>query len=155
MPQIHEQEAAGLWRQVGAVVGGWRQRLGRALDDARSRSALRNEFAHLEQAGELDLVLDDIGLSRAAVPTLVHNHPGAARRLAGMLKRLRIEPSQETQNGAEMRAIQRSCLLCAVSGHCERWLASGSNEDPHQFCPNGSALDELVVSGKATYSQKP
>lgn len=155
MSEHYDQPATGVWQHVGAVVSGLKQRIGRAVDNARARSELRSEFAHLDQAGELDLVLSDIGLSRSELPTLVHNHPGAARRLAAMLKRLRIKLAPEVENDAEMRAIQRTCLLCAASGHCDRWLATESSDNPHRFCPNGDAFDDLVTSGKASYDPTP
>jgi len=154
MTQIHNQEANGFWQTVGTAVSGWAGNLAGAFENARARSALRSEFDRLDQAGELDHVLNDIGLSRYELPTLYRNHAGSARRLADMLKRLRIEVSPRAQNGAEMRAIQRTCLLCAVSGRCDRWLKSETGEDPHEFCPNGLAFDQMVIAGEATYNQK-
>jgi uncharacterized protein YjiS (DUF1127 family) len=155
MTQIHDQGTSSLWQNVGSAVSGWMRGLSSAFENARARSALRSEFDRLDQAGELDHVLNDIGLSRYQLPTLYRNHSGSARRLADMLKRLRIEVSPRAQNGLEMRAIQRTCLLCAVSGRCDRWVKSDSGEDPHEFCPNGLAFDQMVITGEASYNPKP
>jgi uncharacterized protein YjiS (DUF1127 family) len=133
------------------LVGRCKARLARAIGDARARAALRAELAHLETAGQLGRVLSDVGISPAEVSTLTKNHPGAPRRLAAMLNRLRIEVAPTARDGAEMRAIQRTCLLCAASGHCDRWLRSDGSEDPRHFCPNAEAFVDLIAPGKATY----
>lgn len=133
-----------------ALIGRCTSRLARVISDVRDRAALRAEFAHLRASGQLDRVLSDIGVDPTEVSTLIENHPGAPRRLAAMLRRLRIEPTQQGLNSGDMRAIQRSCLLCAASGKCDRWLQSESTEDPSHFCPNSEAFNDLIASGKAT-----
>ncbi len=132
------------------LVARCKSRLARAIGDMRDRAALRSEFAHLRDAGQLDRVLTDIGIEPAQLSTLIDNHPGAARRMAEMLRRLRIEPTAQGADSADMRAIQRTCLLCAATGKCEHWLHSKSTEDPSSFCPNSDAFHDLVSSGKAT-----
>ena len=56
----HEDTKGGLW-----------QRIQLAFDDTRTRWSLRTELARLEEVGELDVVLSDLGLSRAEVPVIV------------------------------------------------------------------------------------
>jgi hypothetical protein len=73
--------------------------------------------------------------------------------MAAMLRHLRIEPRPEAVNSMDMRAIQRTCLLCAASGKCDRWLHSDGLEDPSSFCPNAKAFRDLVAEGRATYRQ--
>lgn len=146
-----DQPRTGICHRFAALVGRGKSYLVRAVDDARARAALRAEFAHLEQLGALDSVLSDLGTARTEVPILLKNHPGAARRLAAMLHRLRIEVAPEARNSAEMRMIQRTCALCAASGRCNRWLRSEGSEDPSHFCPNAAAFLDLLVKRKATY----
>jgi hypothetical protein len=135
-----------------ALLGRCRSRVVRAFDEMRQRAALRAEFAHLRDTGQLDRVLGDIGVEPTQIPTLIKNHPGAARRMTAMLRRLRIEPTPEAVNSVDIRAIQRTCLQCAASGKCDRWLHSQSSEHPSSFCPNSEAFRDLVAVGKATYA---
>jgi hypothetical protein len=136
-----------------ALVGRCKALLARAIGDARARAALRAELAHLKTTGELDRVLNDLGIGQSQISTLIENHPGSPRRLAAMLHRLSIEVAPVTCNSADMRAIQRTCLLCAASGHCERWLGSDGSEDPRHFCPNAAAFADLVSAREATYQR--
>jgi len=133
------------------LVGRGASRVARAIEDVRARSALRSELAQLAAIGQLDCVMSDLGIASAEVSTLVENHPGSARRLATMLRRLRIEVVPGAGGSVDVHAIQRTCLLCAASGHCEHWSRSEGSEDPRQFCPNSDAFVELVKSGKARY----
>jgi hypothetical protein len=125
-------------------------RVGRVIGEMRDRAVLRAEFAHLKENGQLDRVLSDLGIDPAELPTLIRNHPGAPRRLAAMLRYLRIETTKEGKSSWEMRAIQRTCSLCETSGKCDHWLRSERSEDPGGFCPNTPAFRDLVASGKAT-----
>jgi uncharacterized protein YjiS (DUF1127 family) len=150
MAQLVEDTPHGAWQKVGSKVTDMVRRLGRAVAEARSRAALRGELSRLEEAGELDLVLSDLGVSRSELPALAQNHPGASRRLAGMLHRLGIRVLPEALSSAEMRAIERTCLLCGNTGQCERWLRSSRPTSlARNFCPNSPAFDALVISGKA------
>ena len=133
-----------------ALLGRCRSRVARAFDEIRQRAVLRAEFAHLRNSGQLDRVLSDIGVDHSQISTLIKNHPGSARRMVAMLRRLRIEPTSEAVNSVDMRAIQRTCLLCAASGKCDRWLHSEGSEDPSSFCPNSEAFRDLVAEGMAT-----
>lgn len=121
----------------------------RAIGEVRDRAALRAEFAHLRETGQLERVLSDIGVDPAELPTLIKNHPGAPGRLAAMLRHLRIEATKDGRGSFEMRAIERTCSLCETSGKCDRWLRSNGSEDPSTFCPNTQAFHDLVASGKA------
>ncbi|MGH7124746.1 MAG: DUF6455 family protein [Stellaceae bacterium] len=136
----------GLLRLIGSCTS----RVARVIGEARDRAALRAEFAHLRETGQLERVLGDIGVDPAEVPTLIRNHPGAPRRLAAMLRYLRIEATKEGRSSLEMRTIERTCSLCEASGKCDNWLRSDGSEDPATFCPNTQAFHELVTSGKAT-----
>lgn len=150
MSQSLEETQSQTSNGLLALIGRCASRLTRAIGDVRDRAALRAEFARLRESGQLDRVLGDLGVEQSQVPTLIDNHPGSARRMAAMLRRLRIEPTSAGRDSTDMRAIQRTCLLCAASGRCDRWLRSESSEDPSHFCPNAEAFSDLVASGKAT-----
>jgi uncharacterized protein DUF6455 len=151
MNQPLEEPRVDMPNRLAALIGRCKSRLARAIGEVRARAALRAELARLQASGQLDRVLGDIGIAPAEVSTLIENHPGARRRLATMLHRLRIEVAPGDRESASMRAIQRTCLLCAASGHCDRWLRSDGSEDPRHFCPNAAAFVDLLVAGEATY----
>lgn len=140
---LHQTRKPGPMRGLAAALLGCKRRLSRVMRDAHARAELRQELTHLEEAGALDAVLSDAGLSRSEVPTIVENHPGAGQRLAGMLSRLGIGDTAAARGGAELQAIQRTCLLCRTSARCDRWLNGSSNDDPRRFCPNAEAFDEM------------
>jgi hypothetical protein len=151
MTQSLDEPRLEISNRLAALVGRCKARLARAVGAARERAALRAEFAHLETTGQLDRVLSDLGIARGEVPALIENHPGAPRRLATMLHRLRIEVAPSARDGAAMRPIQRTCLLCTASGRCDRWLRSDGSEDPRHFCPNAAAFVDLFAAREATY----
>jgi hypothetical protein len=151
MSQAREEMQSDTSKGLLALINRCTSRLSRAIGEMRDRAALRAEFAHLRETGELNRVLSDLGVEPSGVSTLIDNHPGSARRMAAMLRRLRIEPTQEELDSVDMRGIQRTCLLCAASGKCDRWLHSEGSEDPSHFCPNSEAFRDLVASGKAKY----
>ena len=152
MDQTIEETQSDTGTGFHALLGRCRSRVARAFDEIRHRAVLRAEFAHLRDTGQLDRVLSDIGVDPSQISTLIKNHPGSARRMAAMLRRLGIEPKPEALNSMDMRAIQRTCLLCAASGKCDHWLHSQGSEHPGNFCPNSEAFRDLVAVGKATYA---
>jgi uncharacterized protein YjiS (DUF1127 family) len=60
----------------------------------RERAALRRELRQLEQSGELDATLADIGLSRGQLETLLASDPAAADLLPRMMRRFRFGPGK-------------------------------------------------------------
>jgi hypothetical protein len=119
----------------------------RHLADARADRFLRNELAHefacLEQAGELDGVLNSLGLARGAVPFLLDNYPGALRRYCAMRRRLEIAtPEESARSGlVGLSGPRLKCLLCASAHRCERRLRSVKTGIP-DFCPNRKAFEQ-------------
>jgi uncharacterized protein DUF6455 len=149
MTQSHEETQSETSHGLLALIG----RVGRVIGEMRDRAALRAEFARLRDTGQLERVLGDIGVDPAELPTLIKNHPGAPRRLAAMLRHLRIDATKEGKSSWELRAIERTCSLCEAGAKCDRWLRSDGSEDPSHFCPNTQAFHDLVLAGKAT--QRP
>jgi hypothetical protein len=151
MSQVREEMQSDTSKGLVALINRCTSRFSRAIGEMWDRAALRAEFAHLRETGELNRVLSDLGVEPSGVATVIDNHPGSARRMTAMLRRLWIEPTQEGLDSVDMRGIQRTCLLCAASGKCDRWLHSEGSEDPSHFCPNSEAFRDLVASGKAKY----
>jgi uncharacterized protein YjiS (DUF1127 family) len=151
MTAMHDvQPASGVAQRVGAALAGLGQRLRTKLDDARERAALRAELAQLERVGELDHVLNDLGLSRGGIPLLVQNHPRSARLLAGMMQRIGIaapkDPLIRARLHTQLTEIRQQCLMCTETRRCERWLRSGETHGQGAFCPNTPAFARLRVA---------
>jgi hypothetical protein len=133
------QRIAALWDDV-------KRRVAIARIDARLRGELKYELKCLDEAGELDGALANIGLSRDAIPTLVKRYPGCVRRFTTMGRRLGIGRDRPPSLRGGLAALfgqRRRCLFCTESQRCERWLASGATEGYREFCPNASSFERM------------
>ncbi len=76
----------------------------------------------------------------------------SARRLAGMLARIGLDPAIATrgdwQTGAVICESRQRCRRCPREGVCEQWLA-GKLEGGNAFCPNARVFDALAEPGSA------
>jgi hypothetical protein len=136
----------GSWQRVRALLGSLKQRIATARDDARVRADLEYELACLDRMGELDGVLDNLGLSRAAIPMLVRQYPGAMRRYLAMTRRLGIgaQPAPNLRAGIDALFGPRlRCLLCSKTRPCDAWLRSGTGAEYRGFCPNAPVFERM------------
>jgi uncharacterized protein YjiS (DUF1127 family) len=132
------QAIAGVPRRVALTLEAWREHI-----------ALDCELAELETQGDLDKVLDDVGLSRSDIPRLLGSHPGCAHQLARMLEALRIAP-QQLESKTEMREVELRCIGCATWRRCRDWLDSEAADDRwRDFCPNANVFAPLVSRRQA------
>lgn len=134
--------------KAGGILGTWvevlRARIAAAREDARVRGELQLELACLDQAGELDGVLDSLGLSRGAVDFLLEQYPGSARRFGAMAERLGV--ADQLPPAAAIDALsgpRRRCLFCEEVRQCEHWIKDGQTEGYDKFCPNAPTFDAL------------
>ena len=130
---------AGAWDQ-------FKRRRAAARIDSRLRADLAYELGCLDQAGELDGALANLGYSRAAIPVLLRHYPGSVRRYAAMARRtgVGIEPTSTARAGlAALFGPRRRCLFCAEGRRCERWLAAGDSDGYRAFCPNANAFERM------------
>lgn len=129
-----------------ALWGDMRRRVAIARIDARLRDELRYELKCLDEAGELDGALANVGLSRAAIPSLLKNYPGCMRRFTAMTRRLGVGADRPPSLKGGLAALfgQRlRCLYCAERRTCERWLASDATEGNRDFCPNANSFERM------------
>ena len=129
--------AGGLWRS-------WTQRWARMRADARLREELRYEVRCLDEAGELDGALAQIGLSRAAIPELLRRYPGSVRRYGAMAARVGVRPPSPRAGLVALVGSRRRCLFCRESRCCEQWLAAGDGAPT--FCPNADAFERMKAN---------
>lgn len=134
------QRAGGLW-------GRWKQRWARMRAEARLRDELRYELRCLDQAGELDGALAQIGLSRAAIPELLRRYPGSVRRHAAMARRVGVRPPSPRAGVVALIGSRRRCLFCREGRRCDRWLVSGALRGYREFCPNADTFDGMKRRG--------
>ncbi len=123
----------------------WKQRWADLRIDALRRNELAYEIACLEQAGELEGVLNNIGLGPGAVPYLLKRHPGAIRRHAALCKRLRIPGADARPSSSlgALRGAQLRCVLCPSARRCEQWLRATDKGVP-PFCPSRAAFERRI-----------
>lgn len=136
----------GTIHRLAAIWNRWKKRLATSRDDARLRADLDHELRCLEQAGELDGSLANLGLARPAIPALLQRYPGSARRYAAMTRRVGIGAERASSARTGFTALfgpRRRCLFCSESRRCERWLASGAREGYRAFCPNADVFDRM------------
>jgi uncharacterized protein DUF6455 len=112
------------------------------------RQRLRYEITALDQRGQLDTVLRDVGASRSAVNAILRVHPRAPKRLSAMLQRLGISRQQLRESGV-LRDVEMTCTLCEATGKCDHWLRSGKSEGYRGFCPNAQTFDTLREAVRA------
>lgn len=118
-------------------------RLMLTLEDWREKSSLAHEFDALAAHGELYRTLVEAGLSPNDVPRLLNGHPGAARQLPAMMRRVGIDASHLPIT-PETREIEWRCTECRSWRRCREWLASSENDHRYRkFCPNAAALEQL------------
>src|SRR5579859_8206644 len=86
-------------------------RLMLTLEDWREHSSLAGELDALAAHGELDRTLTEAGLSSSDVPRLLKGHPGAARQLPEMMRRVGIDPTRLPIT-PETREIEWRCTDC-------------------------------------------
>ncbi len=120
-----------------------KQRWARIYADAQLREELRYELRCLEEAGELDGALAQLGLARAAVPELLRLYPGTIRRYAEMAKRVGARTPSPRSGLMALAGARRRCLFCSESRRCDQWLGTGAARGYEEFCPNADALETM------------
>lgn len=134
-------------RGAGGLWSTWKQRWAHRRADARLREELRHELRCLDEAGELDGALAEIGLSRAAIPELLQRYPGSVRRYGAMTGRLGVRPPSPRAGLVALVGSRRRCLFCSESGRCDRWLESDARRGNEEFCPNADTFEAMKKRG--------
>lgn len=136
LPRSAPPRAGGLWDRL-------KQRWARMRADARLREELRYELRCLDEAGELDGALEQIGLSRAAIPELLRRYPGSVRRYGAMAARIGARPPSPRAGLVALVGSRRRCLFCSETARCDRWLESDARRGNEAFCPNAESFNAL------------
>ncbi|HEY7611193.1 MAG TPA: DUF6455 family protein [Alphaproteobacteria bacterium] len=137
----------GVFHRLAVAWDQVKRRFATARSDARLRAELKYELRCLDEAGELDGSLANLGLSRAAIPVLLRQYPGSVRRYAAMARHLGVAAERPPSLRAGLAALfgpRRRCLFCTESRRCERWLATGARDGYRAFCPNADAFERIM-----------
>ena len=129
---------------VARLIGEVRQ----ILSDITKRAALRAEFTELDRRGGLDVVLDDIGLTRPELAKIIGGYPVSGRMLPAMAQRLGIDV--EALDPRSRYQLGRECALCQSRRTCHRWLGNAAAESDgyRKFCPNTVLFDTILAASK-------
>ena len=123
-----------------------REALRRSFADSRERWRLRRELDSLEQRGELDAVLTDLGVNRGSLSQMIAGSGRSPRLLAAMIERLGLDRAV-LRHSRYIREIERNCAVCSEHRRCQAWLDSGAREGSSAFCPNAG----LFAAAKAQW----
>ena len=88
-----------------------------------------------------------VGVSVAVIVWLQgYRVAGSARRMAGMMTRVGVDPAAATPGDPRatttVREMRRRCMRCPHEDVCDRWLA-GKIEGGNTFCPNAQEFGIL------------
>lgn len=103
----------------------------------------RRELAAMAP-GELDRMLDDAGLSRTDLPTVLDHARQVGVLLPAALALHGVDAEALTHERLDlMRDMQRVCSGCRSTTACRRFLADGDTAEHARICPNAYSMDRL------------
>ncbi|WP_234685833.1 hypothetical protein [Bradyrhizobium monzae] len=123
-------------RIAGRILSGFSDWLWRLYDDAGSRGL---------RPGDVDLIAQDLRVSRAELETLVSRGRQTADELPKLLASCGIVESElAREEPGVLRDMTLVCSLCVAKSRCNRELKSGSaTHHIHEYCANAFAIDAL------------
>ena len=101
----------------------------------------------LDKTGDLEVVVEITGATRAQLLSADLSPVAALNLLARMMERLGIDPERAAARVDVMQEAQWRCRLCKEWGQCRRWLGTGVDDQRYRdFCPNAQLLEHLRES---------
>ena len=113
------------------------------IDDRRYVASHRRFIEELDQKGELDGLLEAVGVTREQLQAFELSPLASAELLNRMIERVGLTGVEWNGDAWSFNIPQLRCRTCASWRQCRRWLDSGAREGYREFCPNGELLDEL------------
>jgi hypothetical protein len=102
----------------------------------------RRWVAEMQRAagrGELDGILNDIGLSRGDLDTLIDAPADAGRQFETYAAMNHVDLHRV--DAAELREAEWTCIRCSHADACRHWLRDGIWDDgADQRCPNAELM---------------
>ena len=114
------------------------------IDDRRYIERHRRFIDDLEGSGELDGLLEVLGVTREQLRLFELSPLASAELLRRMLDRVGLAGVDVRDDDWSSRAPELRCRTCDSWRACRRWLDSEAHDDGYRdFCPNAELLDEL------------
>lgn len=125
------------WMNVAAAG---LQGIRRFVSDWRRRSTFRQEIAELDRSGNLEIILEDLGLSRSEMDQIARNYPESERLLPQMANCCGIDLGK--LDAHVLFDLRHTCSLCPAHRACRQFLAK-NDRGAASFCPNRTLLQKL------------
>ena len=114
------------------------------IDDRRYIEKHQRFIQNLEQAGELDGLLEALGVTREQLRAFEISPLASAELLSRMMERVGLTGVDVRGEGSPFNSPELRCRTCGNWRQCRRWLDSEARDDGYRdFCPNAELLDQL------------
>ena len=114
------------------------------VEDRQLMDEHRRLMDELETTGDLDALLEAVGLTREELHAWAIAPLRAENLLDAMMARVGVRP--EEVSALVIEDVRRACRCCASWKQCRRWLRDGGAADAYrEFCPNATLLDHLAI----------
>jgi hypothetical protein len=111
------------------------------IDDRQYVGSHRRYLEELDRRGELDGLLEAIGVTRVQLDAFAVSPLASAELLMKMMAHAGVGDVDihDEAGDPELR-----CRACDNWRQCRRWIQRGANDDSYRtFCPNAALLDRL------------
>ncbi|HXX85927.1 MAG TPA: hypothetical protein VEN29_18350 [Casimicrobiaceae bacterium] len=117
------------------------------FDERRFLARHRAYIEQLDREGELDAVLEVVGLTREQLTALQVSPIASAELMQAMLARRGFRSIDA--DGRRAEDLQLRCRACKSWRECRRWVAGeGQDGDYRLFCPNAEDFEEVGIPTK-------
>jgi len=117
------------------------------IDDRRYAIRHRHYIEELDRAGELDGLLEAIGITRAQLQAFEISPLASAELLSRLAARIGLDVADIK---AEGDSPELRCRTCENWRECRHWLERGADDSAYRaFCPNAKLIDRLRARSKA------
>lgn len=114
------------------------------IDDRRYVESHRRHIEELDRRGELDGLLEAIGVTRVQLDAFAVSPLASAELLIGMMAHAGVGDADIHDEAGASGDPELRCRACDNWRQCRRWLQRGANDDGYRaFCPNAALLDRL------------
>ena len=136
------QRALAFGEALVRYAAGW-------IDDRRYIEHHRQFIEDLERAGELDALLEVLGITREQLHAFDISPLASAELMSRMMERVGLGGADIKGDAWSSNVPELRCRACQSWRQCRRWLDSGAKDEAyHEFCPNAELLDQLRLKAR-------
>ena len=119
------------------------------IDDRRYIERHRRFIEEIDNAGELDGLLEALDITREQLNAFDISPLASAELLRRMLERVGLAGVDINGEAWSSKVPQLRCRTCDSWRQCRRWLDSEARDDGYRdFCPNAELLDHLRLEAR-------